>query len=217
MRRQTLSSWHPGGTACLRGRVVAISFPVRGIIMPHTLTSTEVAAFAEIEEARIRKDVEYGVVGAGSPPRFDESALVYFRTLSLIAIELGREDRGKLYQLIHDKVSPRREPPETLRFGPVLALQVGDLVRDLRSRLADFSAWKDKLVTDDEILGGETVFPRSRLSVRHIGELLEKQGALEEIREDYPHLTKRDLDYARLYARAYPRRGRPPEHREAAP
>ena len=72
-------------------------------------------------------------------------------------------------------------------------------------------------MVSDDILGGEPVFPRTGLAVRHIGAVLERAGGLEEVREDYPALTKRDLTYAQLFARAYPRRGRPPEQREDRP
>jgi hypothetical protein len=43
------------------------------------LTATEVAALTGLDERAIRKDLEHGIVEAGSPPRFSEVALVYFR------------------------------------------------------------------------------------------------------------------------------------------
>jgi uncharacterized protein (DUF433 family) len=178
--------------------------------MAHALTTTEVAALTGLDEARVRKEIEHGLFGTESPPRFDEADMVYLRTLKLIELELGLKDRSKLLHVIHEKLSARRQPPATVNLGPALALKLGDIVRELRDLLRDFSDWKDQLVIDDAILGGEPVFPRSRLAVRHIGALVEKDGGFDEAREDHPKLTKRDLEYARLYTRAYPRRGRPP-------
>ena len=44
-------------------------------------------------------------------------------------------------------------------------------VHDVEGRLERFATWKKKLVTRDDILGGEPVFPNSRLAVRQIGEM----------------------------------------------
>lgn len=55
-------------------------------------------------------------------------------------------------------------------------------------------------------MGGAETFPNSRLTVRHIGEMLERGVAVKEILEDYPYLSPSDLDFARLFVRAYPDR-----------
>jgi uncharacterized protein (DUF433 family) len=59
------------------------------------------------------------------------------------------------------------------------------------------------------VLGGEPVFRATRLSVRHVGGMLERGESPGTVREDYPYLTKEDLAFSRLFARAYPRVGRP--------
>ncbi len=171
-------------------------------------TSTEVAALTGIDELRIRKEVEHGLFGPGSPPRFDEAAFFYFRALKLMHFELGPDDRRKLYVTIREKTSALKTPA-TVQLDEVLTLRLGELVRAQRKAVRDFNAWKRRLVVDDAILGGEPVFPKSRLAVRHIGALMEREGGEEEVREDYPKLTARDLEYARIFAKAYPRRGRP--------
>jgi uncharacterized protein (DUF433 family) len=38
---------------------------------------------------------------------------------------------------------------------------------------SQFNAWKSYLVNDPNIMGGQTVFPNSRLSVQHIGKIIE--------------------------------------------
>jgi uncharacterized protein (DUF433 family) len=99
-------------------------------------------------------------------------------------------------------------------LGRGFQLDVRQLKRDFRTKLDQFNAWKKRLVSDPRILGGEIVFPRSRLSVRHIGEMIRRGVSRSEILEDYPYLTDEDLYFARLYAIAYPRLGRP---RDQAP
>ncbi len=66
-----------------------------------------------------------------------------------------------------------------------------------------------KLVEDEDILGGEPVFAKSRLAVRQIGGMLVKGASPADVREDYPCLKDEDIAFAKLYTLAYPRVGRP--------
>jgi uncharacterized protein (DUF433 family) len=53
-----------------------------------------------------------------------------------------------------------------------------------------------------EIMGGEPVFPGSRLTVRRMGGLLERGEAPHVILDDYSKLTREDLELARLYVKS---------------
>jgi uncharacterized protein (DUF433 family) len=64
-----------------------------------------------------------------------------------------------------------------------------------------FERWRANLVVDARILGGEPVFPKSRLAVRHVGETLLRGAAPDEVREDYPYLEALDLDFAVRFVR----------------
>jgi uncharacterized protein (DUF433 family) len=65
-----------------------------------------------------------------------------------------------------------------------------------------FEAWKARLTIDPSILGGEVVFPGSRLSVKRIGDSLARGETVEILREDYPYLTDEDLNFALIYIKA---------------
>jgi uncharacterized protein (DUF433 family) len=77
------------------------------------------------------------------------------------------------------------------------------------SIISRFEAWKARLVSNPNILGGEVVFPGSRLSVKRIAGCLERGETLEVLREDYPYLTDEDFDFSQIYVKAYPIQGRP--------
>jgi uncharacterized protein (DUF433 family) len=171
-----------------------------------TLTTTEVAALTGLDEKSIRKDVEHAVLDAGTPPRFAESALVYFRARALFRFALDAGDRRQLYALVSDAVERHVSRVE---LGPGWLLDVEAITRDILDRIARFDAWKAKLVTSEHILGGEPVFPNTRLAVRQVGDLLARSAPLREVREDYPYLTDEDLEFAPLFLTAYPRVGRP--------
>ena len=178
--------------------------------MRHQLSTAEVVALTGLEERRVRKDVEYGVVDAESPPRFEMLDVVYFRAIAELGLELDVEGRRFVRESIAGAF--RAKPlPRRLPIGSVLELKLDEIVDAMTSKLARFEAWKARLVQDDAILGGEPVFPKSRLAVRQVGGRLLKGLSAEEVREDYPYLTDEDVELAKLFAVAYPRAGRPRE------
>ena len=177
--------------------------------MAETLTVSEVVALSGLEEKRVRKELEYGVLKLRSgSPKFRFSALVYFTTLAQTKLRLDVEDRKALYKTV-SSAAVEAVVPTRIPFGGVLELPVASIVRLVKARLHQFEAWKAKLVRDDGILGGEPVFPKSRLAVRQVGGMILKGADPEEIKSDYPYLTDRDIEFARLYTKAYPRVGRP--------
>ncbi len=178
--------------------------------MPKALSAAEVVAFTGLEERRVRKDVEYGFFGSASPPRFELPAVVYFRAVAELGFDLGVEDRKKLYVLIRDALKAKA-PPARLALSAITELKLGDIVSDVKRKLERFEAWKAKLTVDERILGGEPAFAKSRLAVRQLGGMLIKGASPADVREDYPYLKDEDIEFARLYALAYPRVGRPRE------
>jgi uncharacterized protein (DUF433 family) len=170
------------------------------------LTPTEAAALTGLDERAVRKDVEHGILDAGTPPRFAEVALVYLQARASFTFHLDARDRKRLYSDIADALERGHRRVD---LGPGWTLDVAAVASDLRRRVADFEAWRCSLVTRDDILGGEPVFPGSRLAVRHVGEMLARGADVGEVREDYAELTERDIEFARIFAVAYPRIGRP--------
>jgi len=176
------------------------------------LNPVEAAALVDLPEGKVRKEVEHGLFGDQSPPRLPFTALVYLRALRLLGLELGVEDRRRLLTSIRDALLAS-STPEVVDLSAVLSLKFGPLVRELAARLEGFEAWKGKLVIQDDILGGEPVFPGSRLAVRRVGALAERGESTESILADYPYLKPADIEFATLYTKAYPRVGRPRETR----
>jgi uncharacterized protein (DUF433 family) len=192
-----------------------IVFPVKEIHMTSITTNEAVALFG-FDERWVRKEVEHGVLGAERPPRFDLAALVYLRSVMELGFEIGAvEDRKRLYGLISAAIHGHRHP-DVVRLSAIAELHIGRMLEETETRATRFDAWKRRLVVDERILGGEPVFPKSRLAVRHVGGMRLKGTPAAEIREDYPYLKDEDIEFAALYAQANPRMGRPRE-RQAAP
>src|SRR5437667_7865450 len=66
-----------------------------------------------------------------------------------------------------------------------------------------------RVVSSPEVLGGEPVFRGTRIPLQHVASLFRKGIPEQEITDDFPGLSPRDLEYARLFSRFGERPGRP--------
>lgn len=187
--------------------------PVQGMITEwrsKTFTPTEAAALAQISAKQVRKELEHPALNlrARKRPRLPFAAVVYLRAIRLSGLSLAVSDRARLYRLISEGLA-QTPMPERVEFASVMSLSLGWLASEMASTLARFDAWKRRLSSDPDIMAGEMVFPCSRLSVRHIGELLERGDSPNDVLEDYPELSPQDVEFSQLFVKAYPRAGRP--------
>lgn len=171
------------------------------------LSTAEVVALFGVPEPLVRKDVEYGFFDVVTPPRFEIQHAVYFKMAAGFEEELPKQLRASLLRVIQEAFS-RPSIPEVVRWGPT-DLRIGQFLVEVKRRVESFEAWKAGLQRRADVLGGEHTFRDTRLAVRHIGGMLLNGVPLEEVREDYPHLDDTDLEFAKLFVQAYPRRGRP--------
>ena len=171
-------------------------------------TPNEAAALVAISPKRIYKEIEHQIIPATTPNHNQLSfgSLVYLRALREIDFDFSVSHRVRLHQALSQAWEQQMV---TVEFAKFFTLQVSEIGRELQEKIDQFEAWKAELVSNPAILGGEIVFPNSRLSVARIGGALERGESLEILREDYPYLTDRDFDFARMYVKAYPSKGRP--------
>ena len=169
-------------------------------------TPTEAAAIVQVPTKRVYKELEYAIVPSSNPPRLSFEALVYLRALKEVDFTFSVDFRTVLYKRLVDAIANNSASLEIARY---FILQLDVISNELLELINRFNNWKESLVTNPAIMGGETVFPNSRLTVRHIGTMLERGESKEVIIEDYPYLSKEDMEFALIYTRAYPVIGRP--------
>lgn len=178
------------------------------------LSIVETAALTGVEERRVRKDIEHRIFPArGRDKRLGLDVAVYLRVEAGLSVQLGVEDRRRLFQAVSDAVRQEKTPAR-IALGDVAEIRVGEVKKAFCDRQRRFQRWRERrVVVNDDVLAGEPVFKDTRLAVRKIGRMV-SDGLGDEVREDYPYLTEEDLEFAPVYLRAYPKKGRP---REAAP
>ena len=100
-------------------------------------------------------------------------------------------------------------PPE-LELAPALVVRRVDAVEHARQRAERYAQLRDRwIVRDPEIKGGDPVIKGSRVSVHTLAEQIASGESDEVLEDDLPHIPAEAREIAVLYARAYPRRGRP--------
>ena len=175
--------------------------------METIFTPNEAAAFANLPPKRVYKEIEYRVIQpVEDAPRLSFAALIYLRALKEINFEFSVKYRTALYQRL---VKAIEEHASTVEFAKFFVLQLNTVSQELSELIDQFNKWKSHLVSDPKIMVGQTVFPNSRLSVHHIGQIIARGESLQVILEDYPYLSELDLKFAPLYVKAYPIMGRP--------
>lgn len=178
-------------------------------------TIAESAALIGLDERQIRNELEKKVIQArerGSETHVTYAAFIYLAWFRDATRTWPRSFspalRAELFEAISKAVADA-SPPEQVTLRGLLSISVKNAFSNWE-RAARFRQWRNTIVIDGKIKGGEPVFPNSRVSVRFIGELLQRgPTARQEIVEDYPFLTADDLEFAPIFVKACPRVGRP--------
>ena len=80
----------------------------------------------------------------------------------------------------------------------------------MRNKNLDLHRWgKQRVVSSPDVLSGEPVFRGTRIPLMHIVLLFKKRISETEIVRDFPSLSARDLEYARLLAETTKKPRRP--------
>jgi uncharacterized protein (DUF433 family) len=133
--------------------------------------------------------------------------LVYLLLRNDVGRLLSPEGKRRLRQQLGHCVGERQRP-EVVTIGAV-EVRIGPEIEAIEQKLERIEQARSFVTTDPEVRAGEPVVRGTRIPVHMVGDLAEQGASREELLEDYPALTPEALDAALLYARMYPRRGRP--------
>ena len=186
-----------------------------------TFTPSEAAVASGVSLKIVHREIDQGPLKAArkqsrSRRSLEEHDLLYLavaKRLDTRLVQLTTEGKEKLHQAI---VASRRPSPARRRgfplFGGGLALDMKSVLDEVRSKLALLERARKMVTEDPEIRGGEPCIRGTRIGVYEVARMLEQGATEEELLAGYPSLRRGHLKLARIYALAYPRRGRPPRH-----
>jgi uncharacterized protein (DUF433 family) len=182
----------------------------------------EAAAIADVPEPFVRKAVNQRTVrpravssGRAVRYRFDVDDMLFLKVISGFPFDLPKQDKDSLRSLLEGK---QTRVGKWSKAKTDIVARKGDLViviecKDVRSRLsrdlATYQRGLKRIVSDPEIMSGEPVFAGTRIPLAHVSGLMAKGVPLDEIIEDYPALSRADLDFAMIHSKMKRNPGRP--------
>jgi uncharacterized protein (DUF433 family) len=186
-----------------------------------TYTPGEAAVAAGVPVKIVHREIDQGPLKAargqrGNKRSLREEDLFYLAAANCLdnrLVQLTREGRDKLHEAIALYCRRGRTVNEEIPlFGGGFSLDLKRVLRLVRTKLALLDRARKQVLENPEIRGGEPCISGTRIGVYEIAAMLEQGESEDELLAGYPSLRPEQLQLAQIYARAYPRRGRPPRH-----
>lgn len=136
--------------------------------------------------------------------RLTETELVWIYVNSHAPGAIPVAERVPLFERFVAKADAK-----SLRVSDLVTVDLTPARNEIKAGAAALDRAKAKIVSDPAILGGEPVFRGTRVPVYDVAASLEKGISRDRILAAYPSLDEQALEQARLYAEAFPARGRP--------
>jgi uncharacterized protein (DUF433 family) len=187
------------------------------------------------KEKNVRNDITHGVFAGARLVRLDDAHLCFnWPYVPTFAAVYGNEifDSAELRRVALDKVFLAASgglmgiaclrdmtawkhvlttcalSGRVVDIDNYVIINLGKACEDVRPRIDLYTEGLSRVEESDTVLGGAAVFKGTRISVTHIGKMIARGIPRDEVMEDY-NLSEGDIDFAHLYYRARPTRGRP--------
>lgn len=173
-----------------------------------SLTTSEAACVTGVPLRQVHRIIDAGLLHAAAQGGDGARAV---RRDGLVGLKLAYETSGILtldgrrrlvrYLLDHPAAMQVRERG--------VSVDVRSIWGDVRRGLSLLARAQGTVSRDPAILSGTPCIKGTRIPVHDIADMLANGDGVGAIREAFPRLSESQIEVAALYARAYPRRGRP--------
>lgn len=172
------------------------------------LSANEAACVTDIPLKQVHRFIDAGLLGDAVNIRngariVPATALVGLKFAEATTGILTLEGRRRLVRRLLD------DPEAKTVREEAVSVDVRPMKREIQRGLANLETAKKTIAIDREILGGEPCFKGTRIAVHDIADMLANSGDVSAVLTAYPALNDRQVAAAAIYAKAYPRRGRP--------
>ncbi len=172
------------------------------------ITRKEAAELSGASESVINKAIEQRVIptrhiesGAALDVR-DVGVLTLFSELTRFALPVKQKKALRSWL--------RNAAAAEFSLNPALVVRRTEEVDEAITRARRYVELRDRyLESNAEIRGGEPIIRETRIPIRGLAKQIEAGETLDALREDYRHVPEEAFEFAVLWARANPRRGRP--------
>ncbi|MDE0039129.1 MAG: DUF433 domain-containing protein [Gammaproteobacteria bacterium] len=175
---------------------------------PRTLTANEAACVTGVPLRQVHRIIDTGVLGS-TATRLEGSRRVHCH--GLVSLKLVHETtaiftldgRRHLVRYLLD------HPEAETACVDDVSVDVREMQEEVQRGLSRLARARETITVDDAVLSGVPCVMGTRIPAHYIAEMLANGDAISAIRDVWSVLTVEQIEAADLYARAYPRRGRP--------
>lgn len=173
-----------------------------------SLTTNEAACVTGVPLRQVHRIIDAGLLDAAAQGGNRARAI---RRDGLVGLKLAHETTGILtldgrrrlvrYLLDHPEATKARERD--------VSVDVRSMRSDVRKGLSLLARARGTVSRDAAVLSGTPCIKGTRIPAHDIADMLANGDSAGSIGEAFPQLSETQIELAALYARAYPRRGRP--------
>lgn len=174
-------------------------------------TPTEAAAVTGLSIKAVNKAIEHKLVPT-KVKRYGRISKRYLNNVGLVCLQLDARGMKLLPLRMRRHIFQQiiRSPRDVVvRPSDAVMIDVKAARQTLAASLFDLRKAKQMIIRDPEILGGMPIVKGTRVPIYLIADMLDAGTPVQEILEGYPSLSEQAIRLAQLYARAFPKRGRP--------
>lgn len=174
-----------------------------------TYSANEAACITGVPLKQVHRFIDAGVVDGGMQSGDRRVRVVPVEGLVglKLAYETARvltlEGRRRLVRFLLD------HPGTKLASEHCVSVDLVPMRRAVRDGLSLLAKARTAVSCDRAILSGTPCIKGTRIPAHDIADMLANGDSVEALQEHFPQLTKSKIELAVLYARAYPKRGRP--------
>ena len=172
------------------------------------LSANEAACVTGVPLKQVHRIIDTGLLGSAADTRNGSrvilrGALVGLKLAHETADVLTLDGRRRLVRHLFDN------PKAKVARDRSVSVDIRLMKSEVRSGLSSLARARRSITTDEAVLGGVACIKGTRIPAHDIADMLANGDDMRAIREAYPALVEEQVEAAVLYARAYPRRGRP--------
>ena len=176
--------------------------------MARTLSANEAACVTGVPLKQVHRIIDTGLLG-GAAKRSKGSRAVHRDGLVGLKVAhetteiLTLEGRRRLVRYLVDN------PAAQTARERCVSVDVRSIKAEVREGLSMLARARKMIAADEAVLAGAACIGGTRIPVHDIADMLANGEDAGSIREAWPGLTETQIEAVAVYARAYPRRGRP--------
>lgn len=174
-----------------------------------TYSANEAACITGVPLKQVHRFIDAGVI-VGTARRGDTrvraipaEALVCLKLVHETAGVVTPAGRRQLVRVLLD------HPSAEVASAHCISVDLAPMRSAVQNGLALLAKARNAVSNDPDVLSGAPCIKGTRIPAHDVADMLANGDSVEALREDFPQLTKSEIELAALYARAYPKRGRP--------